>query len=108
MYAMIIVILDETLLKRIVSILIELELFDATILDGEAPETVAVETLPVFKELAGILHGDSVYNKTIICHAQEERQVKKFIKICKEEGIDFTEEDTGWVMALKCDYFVGF
>lgn len=108
MYIMTVVILDESLLKKIVNILIELELFNSTILDGEAPETFAVETLPVFRELVGILDGESVYNKTIICHVPEEKTIHKFIRICLGEGIDFEKEGVGFVMANRCDFFKGF
>jgi len=105
---MTVVIIEETLLKKIVNILIELELFNSTILDGEAPETFAVEALPIFKELAGIIEEESVYNKTIICHVPDIKTIEKFVKICFEEGIDFEKEGIGWVMANKCCYFKGF
>jgi len=107
MYTMTVVLHDEDLLDKILSIMIELQMFDSTILDGETPESLAVETLPFLTELAALLEGDSRFNKTIICIVESIDQVKKFVQLCLEEGIDFKAENTGWISAVKNEYFVG-
>ncbi len=107
MYTMTIVLYDEDLLNKILSIMIEFQLFDSTILDGETPENLAVETLPFLAELAALLEGDSRFNKTIICNVESLEQVKDFVDVCLEEGIDFKQENTGWVSAVKNDFFIG-
>ncbi|MFA5479561.1 MAG: hypothetical protein WC337_06025 [Candidatus Muiribacteriota bacterium] len=104
---MIVVLQDETLLKKVIGILIELELFNSTILDGEEPETVAVESLPLFYDLANFIQGENIYNKTIIAHVPEKETIEDFVKICKKEGIDFFKPNTGWVSAFKSEFFAG-
>ncbi|MGM0607958.1 MAG: hypothetical protein ACQESP_06040 [Candidatus Muiribacteriota bacterium] len=107
MYIMIVVLQNENLLEKVVGILFELELFNSTVLDGEEPETVAVESLPLFLDLAKLVKDENTYNKTIISYVPEKETVNEFIRICREEKIDFNVENTGWVSAFKCEIFEG-
>lgn len=108
MYIMIVIIKNEKKLNKLISILIELGLYDSTILDGECIETGVVDTLPLFKELALLFSNEEfIYNKTIITQVPDKETLDAFVNICLEEDIDFTKPNIGSVMAFKCDLFVG-
>lgn len=109
MHITIIILKDEKKYDKLIQILIELQLFDSTILDGEGIEPSLIDSLSVFKELALMLRSSEeyVYNKTIISFVPNKEDLKNLIKICKEEDIDFTKPNVGSVMAFKCDFFVG-
>jgi hypothetical protein len=108
MYISIIILKDEKKFDKVIQILIELQLYDSTIIDGEGIEPAIIESLPVFKELASLLgNEENVYNKTIISHIPEKEDLDYLVKICKEEGINFKEKNIGSIMAFKCDFYIG-
>ena len=104
---MIVILKKEALTKKLVSILIECGLYDSTVLDGEAIENVATQTIPLFSELRGLFGEELVYNKTVIAHVPDRGTIDDFIALCAKDGIDFAHDDVGVVMAFPCAVFVG-
>jgi|SRR5690554_879498 len=107
MYVMIIILKDESLVKKIFSLLIEFELFQSTVLDGESIENIAARKIPLFSDFNLLFGRESVYNRTIICYVPEGSTVDDFIKVCRKEGIDFQEQDIGCLMTFPCSLFLG-
>ena len=103
---MIIVLKKEALLKKLVSILVEFELYDASVLDGEGIENLAMQTNPVFSTLRGLFTETYVYNKTIITPVQSRKDLDSFLSVCSQEGIDFRETGIGSVMVIPCEEFI--
>lgn len=104
---MIIILKDESLVKKIFSLLIEFELFESTVLDGESIENVAASKIPLFSDFNMLFGRESVYNRTIICHVPDGSTIEEFIKVCKKEDIDFQEQDIGCLMTIPCNLYLG-
>lgn len=107
MYVMIIVLKNEKLLKKLVSALIEFELYDCTVLDGEGIENLAAQTVPLYSAVEGLFGKELVYNKTCLCYVPDFDIIQRFEKVCKKDGIDFTDKNTGMLMAFPCAYYLG-
>lgn len=107
MYIMITVLKKEEQIKKLISVLLELGLFDSTVLDGEGIENVAALTMPVFSELRNLFGDESEYHKTIITYVQERENIDRFVNICREQGLDFKEEKTGFIIVFPCEMYIG-
>lgn len=106
MYVLIIVLRKEELLKKLVSILVEFAMYDASVLDGEGIENLAVQTDPVFSALRGLFSETYVYNKTIITPIQSRQDLDSFLSVCRQEGIDFNGTDIGSIMVIPCEEII--
>ena len=106
MYVMIINIKKEELLKKLISIMIEFEMFDSSVIDGEGIENLAMQTDPVFSSLRALFSETYVYNKTIITPVQSRKDLDTFLSVCSQEGIEFRGTETGSVMVLPCEEIV--
>lgn len=106
MYVMIIILKEEKLLKKLISILVEFGMYDASVLDGEGIENLAVQTDPLFSSLRGLFSETYVYNKTIITPVSEKKTVRTFVKVCREEGIEFKGNDIGSIIIIPCEEII--
>ncbi len=106
MYVMIIILKEEKLLKKLISILIEFGMYDASVLDGEGIENLAVQTNPLFSSLRNLFSESYVYNKTIITPVVSKKDTASFLTVCKEQGIDFAESDIGSIMVIPCETII--
>jgi len=88
--------------RRIVSILIEMELCDAAILDGEVAEETAALAIPLFSSLRDLFGGETAWRKIIVTPVKDLQTVQKFLQLCRPEGIDFRREGVRVGMALPC------
>ncbi|MBW6516089.1 MAG: hypothetical protein K0B81_05670 [Candidatus Cloacimonetes bacterium] len=107
MYVMIIILKDESLVKKILSLLIEFELFQSTVVDGESIENIAARKIPLFSDFNLLFGRESVYNRTIICYVPDGETVERFIKVCRDEEIDFENKDIGCLFTIPCNLFLG-
>jgi len=107
MYIMVIILKEETLIKKIFSLLIEFELYQSTVLDGESIENIALKKIPLFSDLNMLFGRESIYNRTIICYVPKGAVIEKFVKVCRKEGIDFLNDDIGCLMTFPCHLFLG-
>jgi hypothetical protein len=104
---MIIILKDESLVKKILSLLLEFELYQSTVLDGESIENIAARKIPLFSDFNLLFGRESAYNRTIVCYVPDGSTVEEFIKVCKKEEIDFQKQDIGCLMTFKCNLFLG-
>lgn len=107
MEIVVIILKNESLLERIASIFIECELFDTTILDGEGVETIASETSEIFNEIQRFFGNTMNYHRTIISAVPDKESISELISLFKEENIDFTDGNTGIIMAFPCTFYLG-
>lgn len=106
MFVMIIILKKESLLKKLISILVEFGMYDATVLDGEGIENIAMATNPVFSSLRDLFSETYVYNKTIITAAESRDLVDRFISVCTQEGIEFKGGEIGSLAVLPCELVI--
>lgn len=104
---MVIILKKESLLKKILSLMIELELYDTTVLDGESIENVAAKKIPIFSDLNTLFGHQTSYNRTILSYIPDGTTTENFIELCREEGIDFREPEIGCVMTIPCNLYLG-
>ncbi len=107
MYLLIIVLKKEALLKKVISIFLECGFFDTTILDGEGIENIAGATTPLFNEITKFFGLELIYNRAIVSSVPTRNDLVYFIKLCREEGIDFNDSEIGVLMALPLEFYTG-
>jgi len=105
-HILVIVLKKEPLIKKITSLLIELGLFDACILEGEGVEEAAAQAIPLFSSLQDLFGGEYSTTKFILAPVPDLDTVREFLSLSRSEGIDFREPGTGAVAALPCSFFV--
>jgi len=103
---MAIVLKKEPLIKKITSLLIELGLFDACILEGEGVEEAAAQAIPVFSSLQDLFGAEYSTSKFILAPVPDLDTVREFLSLSRSEGIDFREPGMGAVAAFPCTLFV--
>ncbi len=106
-YVAILVLKSEAYAKTVVSTLIELGLFDSTVLDGEGVENVATETIPVLSEVTALFGQDIVFNKTIITVVPDRDAVYELNRSLQRDGIDLNTPEVGTLMAFPCEIYIG-
>ncbi len=96
---LLVILKDERHLKTAVNALIEVGLFDATILDGEAVENLASQTLPLFADVGRWFGYNLAYNRTLLVVVPERRQAEEFVELCARDGVNLRDPSIA-VMAL--------
>ena len=90
----------EEYFEKILSILVELGVSGATILDSEGMGRFLAYEVPVFAGLRQLFGEIKSTNKTIITLFRDDEFFAKFEKLLAEEQIDFTEPSTGIVFTV--------
>lgn len=106
-YVVILVLKSEGYAKPAISALIEMGLFESTVLDGEGVENVATETIPVLSEITALFGQDIVFNKTIITVVPDRDTVFEIERSLKRDGIDLHTPDVGTLLAFPCEIVIG-
>ncbi len=65
MMLLIAIVRDESLVQPLVRVLVEMELFDSAVLDGEAVENLAVRTIPLFEDVGRWFGQTLAYNRAL-------------------------------------------
>lgn len=107
LHVVIIILKSEAYAKPVVSTLVELELFDSSVLDGEGVENVATETAPILSEVTALFGQDILFNKTIITVVPTRDMVFTLNGALKRDGIDLTQPEVGTLMAFPCPIYIG-
>ena len=88
----------------LLSVMMELEITGATILDGVGMERVLAKDVPIFAGLIQSLAGSRPYNKNIIAVVKDKNTLTRLIGVLKEIGIDFQEPEVGEIFALPVNF----
>lgn len=103
MYTLILIIKDESKVKKIVQILIELSLYNTTVLDGEGIENLAFKSIPLYSEIGKYFGTELSFNKTIITSVENRDILDRFIGIAESENIDLRNNEVAEVMIIPCE-----
>lgn len=107
MKLLVVILKNERLFDRISSILLEVGLFDSSVLDGENIESLKDTAMPLFSSFKSLFGKDYSYNRTIIGPVYDNEAIFQFVKICEKEGIDFSNPETGCLFSLPCSIYTG-
>lgn len=102
---LVIILKDEAQIRKVVSALLELEITDATVLDGEGVENLAVRTIPLFAEIGSLFNQDLAYNRTILAHIADPRFADDLVKLCRREGLDLADPAAACVLIVPCERY---
>lgn len=100
MELLIIILNREAYLETILSILVELEVSGATILESEGLGHFLAYEVPIFAGLRHLVGERKAENKLILGLVEDKEFFSKFKKMLSDENIDFKEAGTGVVMML--------
>jgi hypothetical protein len=100
MELLIIVLNKEEYLEKILSVLVELEITGATILDSEGLGHFLAYEVPIFAGLQKLVGEKKAANKTILAVLEDKNFLSKLKKMLEEEGIDFTQQGIGIIVTL--------
>ena len=103
MKLLVMVLNKEEFLDDILSIMAELEIEGATIVDSEGMAHALAYEVPIFAGLQKIVGEKKSCNKTIFALLKDENTLDKLNKIFKEEGIHFEDEETGIMFTVPVD-----
>jgi len=96
---------EERHLKTVINAMIELGLFDATILDGEAVENLATQTLPLFADVGQWFGHNLAYNRTLLVLVPDRRQAEEFVALCGRDGVDLRDPAIATMALLPAESF---
>jgi hypothetical protein len=100
MELLIIVLNKEEHLEEILSILVELEVSGATILDSEGLGHFLAYEVPIFAGLRQLVGEKKTANRTILALVERKNFLPKFKKLLAEENIDFTQPGMGIIVTI--------
>lgn len=95
---------EEKYVDDLLSVMMELEITGATILDGVGMERVLANDVPIFAGLVQSLGGSRPYNKNILALLKDKGTLASLIEVLKEIGIDFKEPGVGGLFALPVSF----
>ncbi len=106
MKLLIIVINKLELLEDILSILVEVGITEATILDSEGMGQFLAYEVPIFAGLRRLTGEKKGPSKTILSLLEDKEIVSQLKRLLKEEDIDFTQPGTGMILTLPVDIVI--
>ena len=100
MELLMIILNKEEYLEKILSILVEIEVPGATILESEGLGHFLAYEVPIFAGLKQLIGEKKTASRTIVALIDEEDFLAKFKRLLAEEDIDFTQPDMGIIVTL--------
>lgn len=104
MHLLVIILNQEDYLDEILSELIELEVANATVLDGVAMERVLAKDVPIFAGLLQSTRGSRAYNKNIFALIPKKETVHQLVEILNELEIDLSDPSVGTIFTIPVDF----
>jgi hypothetical protein len=87
-------------LEKLVSLLVEVGVTEATILDGQAVGHFLAHEVPIFAGLRQLVGEKQQPTGTVLALLENDSVFDELERLMKSEGIDFTEPGTGVIMTL--------
>lgn len=100
MELLIIVLNKEEYFEKILSILVELGISGATILDSEGLGHFLAYEVPIFAGLRQLVGEKKTASRTILALIEDKDFLSRFKEILAAEKIDFTQRGTGIIITL--------
>jgi len=106
MQILLIILHREDLLDDVLSVLVEMEITGAIVLDGTSMERVLAEDVPIF---AGLLEtiGRGAHAKAILAPVPDRDVLESLVPLLEEVGADFSSPDLGRVFSIPVDFHLG-
>lgn len=99
---LLIIILNKVeFLNDLLSVLVEVGIDQATILDSEGLGQHLAHEVPIFAGLRSLVGETKTYNKTILALIDDSKVVTELHKLLKKTNIDFTENGTGVIFSVS-------
>jgi nitrogen regulatory protein P-II 1 len=106
MELLIVILNREEHLETILSILVELEVSGATILNSEGLGHFLAYEVPIFAGLRHLVGERKTENKMILALVEDKGFFTEFKKMLAAEKIDFTEPGTGVILTIPVSQVV--
>ncbi len=107
MYLLVIILTKEGILEDVLSVLIELGITDASILDSQALGRVLAYKVPIFAGLRFGMEGGRTYSKTILALVEDREADRKIARLLKDVEIDLDKPGTGLIATIKVESLIG-
>ena len=107
MYLLIIVLNREEFLEDTLSVLVELGITDATILDSQAMGRALAYEVPIFAGLRSLMEGRRIYSKTIFALVDDKEVGEDMVRLLGDMDIDLETPGVGRVITLKVESAFG-
>lgn len=86
---------QEDAIHLVAPVLVELGLYDATVLDGEGAENYAERAVPLLAEAGRLLNAGMAYHRVVVMRAESRDQLRELERLCRRTGVDLADPDTG-------------
>ncbi|MDZ4200071.1 MAG: hypothetical protein U1E27_12400 [Kiritimatiellia bacterium] len=96
---------DERLIQKVVGVMLELEISDATVLDSEGLENLAVQTNPLFSEIGSLFGQNLAYRRTLLAQLPGRETLQDLVRLCRRDGVDLTDSEVATIWVLPCESF---
>ena len=106
MELLIVILNREEYFEKIVSILVEIGVTGATILDSQGLGNFLAYEVPIFAGLRKLVGENKSANKTILAVLEDKSILSKFKQLLVEEDIDFSHPGVGIVATLSVNEVV--
>ncbi len=107
MYLLIIVLNQEKFLDDLLSVLVELGITDAAIIDSQAMGKTLAYEVPIFAGLGFQMSGSKSYSKTIVAQVDRKEVGSEIVKMLKDVDIDLLAPGVGRIFILKLEEALG-
>jgi len=107
MYLLIVVLNREEFLEDVLSVLVELGITDATILDSQAMGRALAYEVPIFAGLRSLMEGRRTYSKTIFALVEDQDVGEEMVQMLRDMDIDLEVPGTGRIITLKVESAFG-
>ncbi|MBZ0255669.1 hypothetical protein K8I31_06380 [bacterium] len=104
MHLLVIILNQEDYLDEILSELIELEVANATVLDGVAMERVLAKDVPMFAGRLQSTRGSRAYNKNVFALIPKKETAHQLVEILIELEIDLSDPSVGTIFTIPVDF----
>lgn len=104
MHLLVIILNQEDYMDEILAELVELEVANATVIDGVAMERVLAKDVPIFAGLLQTTRGSRAYNKNIFALLPKKETAARLVEILDDMDIDLRDPAVGTLFTIPVDY----
>jgi len=104
MQILVIILNQEEFLDDILAELVELEVVNATVIDGVAMERVLAKDVPIFAGLLQSTRGSRAFNKNIFALIPGKEVVNRLLNVLHDLDIDLTDPSVGILFTVPVDF----
>lgn len=107
MHLLVCVVNNTAKVNEIVAGFIDIGVTGATVIDSHGTVEIAVEQVPVFAGFRHLLRGDREANRTIFTVIEDERVLKRAMRLVQDSCGDLAQPSTGIMFVVPVTEVVG-